>query len=85
MLADLLNNSGCQERLAACNILPLLQGTISKDMCSKLVVLVWEDWNPEIRDAAAKALGKTAHGKVCKCFHYPLIQRVLLLVSSVHT
>lgn len=33
-------------------------------MCDKLVVLMWKDWSPEVRDVAAEALGKLGKGKV---------------------
>ena len=36
----------------------------SQDLCFKLVVLSWEDWSPEVRQAAAIALGQTGHAKV---------------------
>ena len=41
------------------SILRLLQ-----DLCFKLCVLSWEDWGPEVRQAAAIALGLTGHAKV---------------------
>ena len=64
MIADQLNNSGWQERLAACNVLPKLHNSINKDMCAKLLTLTWEDWSPQVQLAAAKALGQTSHAKV---------------------
>ena len=64
MVADQLNNSGWQERLASCKVLPLLHNKINKDMCTKLLQLAWEDWSPEVQQGAAQALGKTSHGKV---------------------
>lgn len=64
MVADQLNNSGWQERLASCKVLPLLHNKINKDMCTKLLQLAWEDWSPEVQLGAAVALGKTSHGKV---------------------
>jgi len=64
MVADRLNNSGWQERLAACTVLPLLQNSINKDMCNKLLELTWEDWSPEVQLAGAMALGRTTHGGV---------------------
>ena len=35
-----------------------------QDVCDKLVVLMWTDWSPEVRDMAAEALGKLGKGKV---------------------
>ena len=64
MVADRLNNSGWQERLAACTVLPLLHDGINRDMYTKLLELAWEDWSPEVQHAAAKALGMASHGKV---------------------
>ena len=64
LLAEQLNSSGWQERLAVCQMLHRLYGGINKDLCSKLVVLTWDDWSPEVRQAAAQALGLTGHGKV---------------------
>ena len=37
---------------------------VSQDVCDKLVVLMWKDWSPEVRDIAAEALGKLGKGKV---------------------
>lgn len=64
MLADSLNNSGWRVRLAACKTLPKLHKDINKDLCNKLLLCAWEDWSPAVRQAAAQALGETAHGKV---------------------
>ena len=64
MLVDRLNTSGWKERLITCRTLSRLHGNMSKDLCSKLLVCVWEDWSPEVRQAAAQALGHTGHGKV---------------------
>ena len=66
MVADYLNNSGWQERLAACNLLPMLHNGINRDLCDKLLVLTWEDWSPEVKQAASRALGLTSHGKVAQ-------------------
>lgn len=65
MLADQLNNSGWPERWTACNLLPKLHGGICKDHSSKLLLLAWDDWSPEVRQAAAKAIGLIGLGKVC--------------------
>lgn len=83
MLAEQLNNSGWQERLAACQMLHRLHGGINKDVCSKLVVLVWEDWSPEVRQAAAQALGLTGHGKVCVCV-FSILCDYLYNIFKVH-
>ena len=40
-----------------------------QDLCFKLVVLSWEDWSPEVRQAAAIALGLTGHAKVVRHLH----------------
>lgn len=64
MVADQLNNSGWQERLAACTVLPLLHNSINRDLYTKLLELAWEDWSPEVQHAAAKALGRASHAKV---------------------
>lgn len=69
MVGDQLNSSGWQERRVACTVLPLLHNSINKDMCTKLLELTWEDWSPEVQHAAAKALGRTSHGKVCGHAH----------------
>ena len=37
---------------------------VCQDVCDKLVVLMWTDWSPEVRDMAAEALGKLGKGKV---------------------
>lgn len=35
-------------------------------MCDTLLYLMLEDWNPQVREAAANALGETGNGKVSK-------------------
>lgn len=35
-----------------------------QDISQKLADLMWNDWNKEVRSAAAQALGKTGHGKI---------------------
>lgn len=41
-----------------------------QDVCNHLVVMSWEDWSSDVRDAASQALGKTGHGKVWS--HYTM-------------
>ena len=84
MLADQLNNSGWQQRLAACNVLPLLHGSIKRDVCSKLLVMAWEDWSPEVRQEAAKALGRTCHGKVGTYSTLMIITSYSMLLQLIH-
>ena len=38
---------------------------VSQDVSGRLVGLAWNDWSPDVRTAAAQALGQTGHGKVC--------------------
>ena len=46
--------------------------THPQDLCSKLVVLTWEDWSPEVRQAAAQALGLSGHGKASRCYSHAI-------------
>lgn len=43
-----------------------------QDLCSKLVVLTWEDWSPEVRQAAAQALGLSGHGKASRRYSHAM-------------
>lgn len=46
----------------------ILGYTFLQDLRFKLVILSWEDWSPEVRQAAAIALGLTGHAKVRHLF-----------------
>lgn len=80
MIADRLNDSGWRERLVACKTLPKLHGVINKDLCSKLLVCAWEDWSQAVRQAAAQALGQTAHGQV-----HVVIVAIIIMYYDSHT
>lgn len=64
VLAEQLNSKSWNEQLTACQVLPLLHGCINKDLCNHLLTMSWNDWHPEVRLAAAQALGKTGNGKL---------------------
>jgi len=55
-----------------------------QDLCSKLVVLTWEDWSPEVRQAAAQALGLSGHGKASRCYSHAMKHRRAIVRSQVH-
>ncbi|XP_063804010.1 HEAT repeat-containing protein 4 isoform X2 [Pseudophryne corroboree] len=63
MVGETLNSGNWTDRTAACRALAYLHGDISQDLKNKLSHLMWNDWSPTVRGAAAKALGKLGKGK----------------------
>jgi hypothetical protein len=64
MLLEQLNSKSSHERYITCHLLPLLHGGINRDVCNRLVTMSWDDWSPDVKMAAAQALGRTGHAKV---------------------
>ncbi|CAO2586857.1 HEAT repeat-containing protein 4 [Lemmus lemmus] len=63
MLAVELNSGQWKDRIMACRAFSRISGNICTDMKHKLIQLMWNDWNKEVRQAAAKALGQMNLGK----------------------
>ncbi|KAM4013485.1 HEAT repeat-containing protein 4 [Anomaloglossus baeobatrachus] len=63
MLGEALNSGNWGERLMSCKTLCVLHGNIGQGVKNKLSDLMWNDWSPGVRGAAAKALGKLDQGK----------------------
>ncbi|CAH6844860.1 Heatr4 [Phodopus roborovskii] len=63
MLAVELNSRQWKDRIVACRAFSRISGNICIDMKHKLIELMWNDWNKEVRQAAAKALGQMNLGK----------------------
>ncbi|XP_018417700.1 PREDICTED: HEAT repeat-containing protein 4 [Nanorana parkeri] len=63
LLGEALNRSNWKDRIVACRTLSHLHGDIRKDLKNKLNHLMWNDWSPAVRWAAAKVLGSLGQGK----------------------
>ncbi|XP_071971820.1 HEAT repeat-containing protein 4 isoform X1 [Engystomops pustulosus] len=63
MLGEALNSGNWGERIMSCKVLSILNGNISQGVKNKLSQLMWNDWSPAVRGAAAKALGQLDQGK----------------------
>ncbi|XP_069588710.1 HEAT repeat-containing protein 4 [Ranitomeya imitator] len=63
VLGEALNSGDWGERLMSCKALCVLHGNIGQEVKNKLSHLMWNDWSPGVRGAAAKALGKLDQGK----------------------
>ncbi|XP_066464388.1 HEAT repeat-containing protein 4 isoform X2 [Eleutherodactylus coqui] len=63
LLGEVLNSANWEERVTSCNALSVLHGTINQGVKNTLSHLMWNDWSPAVRGAAAKALGKLDQGK----------------------
>ncbi|XP_036887151.1 HEAT repeat-containing protein 4 isoform X2 [Sturnira hondurensis] len=63
ILAVELNSRQWKDRIMACRALSRISGTVCLDIKHKLIQLMWNDWNKEVRQAAAKALGRMSLGK----------------------
>lgn len=74
LIAELLNSNSWKDRVTACAVIPKLNGGVNKDMTQKLSYLMWNDWNKDVRSAAAQALGRTGNGKLV---HDALRERIL--------
>uniref|UniRef100_G1SQ39 HEAT repeat containing 4 n=1 Tax=Oryctolagus cuniculus TaxID=9986 RepID=G1SQ39_RABIT len=63
MLAVELNSPQWKDRIVACRAFSRISGNVCLDMKCKLIQLMWKDWNKEVRQAAAQALGQMSLGK----------------------
>ncbi|XP_023559204.1 HEAT repeat-containing protein 4 isoform X2 [Octodon degus] len=63
MLAVELNSHQWKDRAMACRVFARITGNVCLDMKHKLIQLMWDDWNKEVRQAAARALGQMSLGK----------------------
>ncbi|XP_062945803.1 HEAT repeat-containing protein 4 [Cynocephalus volans] len=63
MLAVELNSRQWKDRIVACRAFSRINGNVCLDMKHKLIHLMWNDWNKEVRQAAAQALGQMNLGK----------------------
>ncbi|XP_052041424.1 HEAT repeat-containing protein 4 [Apodemus sylvaticus] len=63
MLAVELNSRQWKDRIVACRAFSQISGQVCIDMKQKIIQLMWNDWNKEVRQAAAKALGRMNLGK----------------------
>ncbi|XP_031746830.1 HEAT repeat-containing protein 4 isoform X3 [Xenopus tropicalis] len=63
MLGEALNNGNWRDRVLACRALSQLHGHGNQDLRNKLNYLMWEDWSPAVKQAAARSLGIMGCGK----------------------
>ncbi|MBZ3888163.1 HEAT repeat-containing protein 4 [Sciurus carolinensis] len=63
MLAVELNSCRWKDRILACRAFSQISGNVCLDMKHKLIQLMWNDWNKQVRQAAAQALGQMSLGK----------------------
>ncbi|XP_029396404.1 HEAT repeat-containing protein 4 [Mus pahari] len=63
MLAVELNSRQWKDRIVACRAFSQITGKVCIDMKQKIIQLMCNDWNKEVRQAAAKALGRMNLGK----------------------
>ncbi|XP_042630547.1 HEAT repeat-containing protein 4 isoform X1 [Cyprinus carpio] len=58
LLAEELNSANWITRVQACTSIAQLRSPINKDLCNKLIYMMWNDWSGAVRHAAALALSK---------------------------
>ncbi|XP_041070102.1 HEAT repeat-containing protein 4 [Carcharodon carcharias] len=63
ILAKHLNSRNWKEKVLACKVLSCLRGSLNKDLTHKIVYLMWNDWNSNVRQAATHSLGALGLGK----------------------
>ncbi|XP_067224292.1 HEAT repeat-containing protein 4-like isoform X2 [Chanodichthys erythropterus] len=56
--AEELNSANCKTRVQACTSIAKLRSPVNKDICNKLIHMMWNDWNCAVRHAAALALSE---------------------------
>ncbi|CAF0781907.1 unnamed protein product [Adineta ricciae] len=73
LTGEYLNSADANERIIACKLFPLLKSHPNKDITQKLIHLMWEDLNSNVRRAAGQALGKCGCGQAV---HEELVTRL---------
>jgi hypothetical protein len=63
MIGEYLNSDETRERILACKVLPSLRRNLNKDLTEKLVHLMWNDTDKNVRKVAAQTLGRTGRGQ----------------------
>ncbi|XP_016400063.1 HEAT repeat-containing protein 4 [Sinocyclocheilus rhinocerous] len=58
LLAEELNSANWRTRVQACTSIAQLRSPINKDLCNKLIYMMWNDWSCAVCHAAALALSK---------------------------
>ncbi|ROL44979.1 HEAT repeat-containing protein 4 [Anabarilius grahami] len=58
LLAEELNSANWRTRVQACTSIAKLRSPVNKDICNKLIHIMWNDWNCAVRHAAALALSE---------------------------
>lgn len=58
LLAEELNSANWRTRVQACTSFAQLRSQINKDLCNKLIHMMWNDWSCAVRHAAALALSE---------------------------
>ena len=58
-----LSSEVANERMLACDIIPRLRITITKQLTVKLIELMWSDSHRGVKKAAAQALGRIGRGR----------------------
>ena len=59
MVGEHLNSNDIREKILACKLLPCLRRVLNKDLTTKLIHLMWNDKNANVRKIAAQTLGRT--------------------------
>ncbi|XP_067847243.1 HEAT repeat-containing protein 4 isoform X2 [Heptranchias perlo] len=63
LLAKQLNSRNWKDKVLACEVLSCLRGSLNRDLTHKIVYLMWNDWNSNVRQAATHSLGALGLGK----------------------
>ncbi|XP_078263218.1 HEAT repeat-containing protein 4 isoform X2 [Rhinoraja longicauda] len=63
MVAHQLNSRNWKKKVLACKVLSCLRGSLNMDLTQKIVHLMWNDWNSNVRQAATQSLGSLGLGK----------------------
>lgn len=62
-VAGQLNSRNWKKKVLACKVLSCLRGSLNIDLTQKIVNLMWNDWNSNVRRAATQSLGSLGLGK----------------------
>lgn len=63
LLEEYLSSDHSRERILAAKLIPCLRRSITKEATQKLIHLMWNDMNQNVKKVAAQTLGRTGRGR----------------------
>lgn len=63
LIEEHLSSDHSRERILAAKLIPCMRRSISKEATDKLIHLMWNDVNGQVKKVAAQTLGRTGRGR----------------------